>query len=346
MKAAVLYGREDLRVEDVPRLPLQTGEVRVRVEVALTCGTDLKVFKRGYHARMIQPPALFGHELSGVIEEVADQVADWRVGDRVVVANSAPCGVCFYCGHAQENLCEDLLFLNGAYAESIVVPSRLVLRNMVRLPDGMAFRDAALTEPLACVVKGMEDLNLQRGQRVAIIGSGPIGLMFVALTADLGCAVTVFGRGTRRLEQATLLGAAQVVDIPRDTPVTEVAKAGRSFDAVIEAVGQPASWEQAVTLVRRGGVVNFFGGCPTGTTISLDTGLIHYSGLTLLASFHHTPATIRQALRFIEKGLIRAGDFVDGTCPLDELPDLFRSMAQGNRTIKTAVQTGVTPSAK
>src|SRR5580765_7394244 len=179
MKAAVLYGKEDVRVEEVIPAPLKSGEVRIRIEAALTCGTDLKVFKRGYHAKMIVPPAVFGHELAGVISE--SQAPEWHIGERVVVANSAPCGECFYCRNNQENLCDDLLFLNGAYAESIVVPARLVAKNLLHLQPGTSFRDAALVEPLACVVQGVEETKLSRGQRVLVVGAGPIGLMFVAL---------------------------------------------------------------------------------------------------------------------------------------------------------------------
>ena len=156
MKAAVLYGQEQVRVEEVTPVPLKNGEVRIQIEAALTCGTDLKVFKRGYHAKMIIPPAVFGHELAGIISEVHSEVQGWNVGDRVVTANSAPCGTCFYCQNCQENLCDDLLFLNGAYAESIVVPARLVQKNMLRLKGATAFRDAALTEPLACVVRELK----------------------------------------------------------------------------------------------------------------------------------------------------------------------------------------------
>src|SRR3954469_8119946 len=159
MKAAVLYGKEDVRVEEIQPQPLRPGEVRIQIEVALTCGTDLKVFKRGYHAKMIVPPAVFGHELAGTIEE--SHSAQWEPGTRVVVANSAPCGDCFYCQNGQENLCDDLLFLNGAYAESIVVPARIVEKNMLRWTPATSFRDAALVEPLACVVQGIEDCKLR-----------------------------------------------------------------------------------------------------------------------------------------------------------------------------------------
>ena len=194
MKAAVLYGKEDIRIEEIAPAPLKAGEARIQIEAALTCGTDLKVFKRGYHDRMIVPPAVFGHELAGIISEIAPDVSGWSVGDRVVVANSAPCGACFFCRNAQENLCDDLLFLNGAYAESIVVPARFVQKNLLRLKPETAFRDAALVEPLACVVQGIEEARLKGGQRVLLPGAGPIGLMFVALARHSGCEVTVAGR--------------------------------------------------------------------------------------------------------------------------------------------------------
>jgi len=345
MKAAVLYGKEDVRVEETQPQPLKPGEVRIRIEAALTCGTDLKVFKRGYHAKMIVPPAVFGHELAGVISEVQSpkpkvQSPEWRAGDRVVVANSAPCGECFHCKHHQENICDDLLFLNGAYAESIVVPARIVQKNLLRLKDSTAFKDAALMEPLACVVQGIDDVKARAGQHILVLGAGPIGLMFVALAKNLGCNVTVAGRRAARLEAAKKLGADHVIDIgDGNNLVAKVRKASTElFDIVIEAVGQPAVWEASVHLVRKGGTVNFFGGCPSGTTVTLDTTLIHYSDLTLLASFHHTPRTIRRALEFIEAGVIKAADFVNGECSLNDLPQLLKSMTEGNRAVKTLVR--------
>lgn len=345
MKAAVLYGKEDVRIEEIKPAALKPGEVRIRIEAALTCGTDLKVFRRGYHAKMIVPPAVFGHELAGVISEVAEATCQvsgrrWSVGDRVVVANSAPCGECFHCRAQQENICDDLLFLNGAYAESIIVPARITSKNMLLLNSKTAFRDAALTEPLACVVQGIEDLKLRAGQHVLVIGAGPIGLMFVALAKELGCDVTVAGRRAARLEAAKNLGAAHVIDIGDGSDlVSRVRQATKEhFDAVIEAVGKPEVWEASVHLVRKGGKVNFFGGCPSGTTITLDTTLIHYSDLTLLASFHHTPNTIRRALGFIEAGVITANDFVDGECGLSQLPELLKSMTAGNRVVKTLIR--------
>jgi L-iditol 2-dehydrogenase len=342
MKAVVLQGPAQLTVEDLPERPLQSGEVRVRIEAALTCGTDLKVYKRGYHARMIQPPAVFGHEMAGVITEVDREVLGWRVGDRVVVANSAPCGQCPPCLRQQENLCDNLLFLNGAYAESVVVPRRVVERNLWKLSEATSFRDAALTEPLACVVLGVDEVKLQPGMRALVIGAGPIGLMFVALAAAMPCEVTVAGRGKNRLQTAHQLGAHRVLDVHDGDDLADSirSRCPKDFDVVIEAVGKPETWSAALQLVRKGGRVNLFGGCPSGTTIPLDTTRMHYLSLTLVSSFHHTPRTFHRALEFIERGVVRSSEFVDGECALSRLPELFRSMAAGNKAVKHLVSLG------
>jgi L-iditol 2-dehydrogenase len=189
-------------------------------------------------------------------------------------------------------------------------------------------------------VQGVGDSRLRAGQHVLVIGAGPIGLMFIALARHLGCSVTAAGRGKVRLETARHLGAERVIDTTGKPDLVAAIQAAdkRPFDVVIEAVGKPEVWEAAPRLVRKGGTVNFFGGCPSGTSVSLDTSLIHYSNLTLLASFHHTPRTIRRALELIEAGVIGAEHFVGGRCSLAELPELFKSMTAGNQVVKTLVQ--------
>src|ERR1700752_1279256 len=181
MMAAVLYGKEHLQVEPVAVPTLESGDILVPVKLALTCGTDVKVFRRGYHARMIVPPAVFGHELAGDIVAIGPSVTQFRVGQRVVPANSAPCTECFFCRRGLENLCEDLLFNNGAYAEYIRIPERIVRRNMYEVPEHVSYQDAALVEPLACVLRGLEECVVRPGDTVAVIGLGPIGMMFVRL---------------------------------------------------------------------------------------------------------------------------------------------------------------------
>jgi D-arabinose 1-dehydrogenase-like Zn-dependent alcohol dehydrogenase len=184
MQAAILHGREDVRIESVPVPKAAAGELIVEVGAALTCGTDLKVFRRGYHARMIVPPALFGHELAGTVVEAGKGVTEFARGDRVVALNSAPCGECYFCERGQENLCDDLLFNNGAYAEFIRIPARIVAKNTLRIPKHVPLEHAALTEPLACAVHGFEDSRPNRGDTVAVIGGGPLGLMILHVATD------------------------------------------------------------------------------------------------------------------------------------------------------------------
>src|ERR1039457_6375239 len=211
MQAAVLHGREDIRIEQVPIPKAETGELVVRVGAALTCGTDLKVFRRGYHARMIVSPALFGHELAGTVVEAGEGVTGFAAGDRVVALNSAPCGKCYFCLRGQENLCDDLLFNNGAYAEFIRIPARIVAKNTLHVPDHVPLEHAALTEPLACAVHGFEDSHPRPGDLVAVIGGGPLGLMILHVAALADCKVIAIVKHDGQVEAARQLGAAHVV---------------------------------------------------------------------------------------------------------------------------------------
>jgi len=340
MKAAVLYGREEVRVEEVAVPAIEKGDVLVRVRAALTCGTDVKVFRRGYHAKMIVPPALFGHELAGDIVKVGSHVESFRVGQRIVAANSAPCLNCFYCRKGLENLCEDLLFNNGAYAEYIRIPARIVQRNMYEIPPHLSYQDAALIEPLACVLKGLEETNVRPGDNVVVIGQGPIGLMFVRLAKVYGARVIALGRRQSQLDRAMRMGAHDaLINTDPDTVVREVKNltGGYGADAVIEAVGNPDTWELAVKLLRRGGTAQFFGGCPSDTRITLETQLLHYSEIKCVASFHHTPAYIRKALDVVSRGDITARDFVNREEPLTNLLDVLRHLMSHNGHMKTAI---------
>lgn len=341
MTAAVLYGKEQLQIETVDVPPIGPGDVLVRVRAALTCGTDVKVFRRGYHARMITPPALFGHELAGDIVALGENVTDFKIGQRVMAANSAPCGECYYCRRDQENLCSDLLFNNGAYAEYIRIPERIVRKNLHLLPDHVGYQDAALAEPLACVLRGLEESNLRPGDTIAVIGMGPIGMMFVRLAKSVyGARVIAIGRRQPQLDRAARMGADELIVNTEGTDVVGAVKRmteGRGADVVIEAVGLPELWELATRLLRRGGVVNFFGGCATGTEVHLDTHLLHYSELTCKASFHHTPALIRKALDSIGRRYITAKDFVNGVEPLTNLLEVMQHLMSHNGHLKTAI---------
>jgi L-iditol 2-dehydrogenase len=338
MMAAVLYGKEHLRVEPVSVPAISDTDILVRVKAALTCGTDVKVFRRGYHARMIVPPALFGHELAGDIVKIGAAVDGFHVGQRVVAANSAPCGECYYCGRGLENLCEDLLFNNGAYAEYIRIPGRIVERNTYEIPDHVSYQDAALAEPLACVLRGLEETSVRPGDTVVVLGLGPIGLMFVRLAHVYGARVIAIGRRQTQLDRAARMGAEELVLSDGDLEgAVRGMTAGRGADVAIEAVGHPDAWENAVKLVRKGGIVNFFGGCPCDSRVALDTSLLHYNEITCKASFHHTPAHIQKALACVSRGEITSRDFVNGVEPLVNLLEVMRHLMSHNGHMKTAI---------
>jgi L-iditol 2-dehydrogenase len=341
MEAAVLYGKEDVRIERVDVPVAADGEIVIRVHAALTCGTDLKTYRRGYHARMLVLPALFGHELAGIVHQAGPGVSAFQPGNRVVALNSAPCGVCYWCKHAQENLCEDLLFNNGAYAEYIRVPARIVAKNTLVIPEGVPFEHAALTEPLACVVRGLEESGARPGDSMAVIGAGPIGLLFIHAAALAGVEVIAVVKRDEQVLSAKSLGAAHVVQITTvDDPVASVRALTpdeRGVDIAIEAVALPQTWHWAVDMVRRGGVVNFFGGPAAGTRVDFDTNQLHYNDITLKASFHHTPAACRRAFELITSGSFHSGDFITGRAPLRELSDVFHRLMDRSNDIKTVI---------
>jgi L-iditol 2-dehydrogenase len=341
MQAAVLHGRQDIRIEDVPVPRAAPGELIVRVGAALTCGTDLKVFRRGYHARMIVPPALFGHELAGTVVEAGKGVEGFANGSRVVALNSAPCGQCYFCKRGQENLCDDLLFNNGAYAEFIRIPARITSKNTLIVPDHVPLEHAALTEPLACAVHGFLDSNPHPEDTVAVIGGGPLGLMMVHVAALSGCNVISIVKHDGQVEAARQLGAAHIIKSSSIQKAIRETRAltpnNRGVDIAIEAVGVPEAWEEAVEMVRKGGTVNFFGGCAVGTHVKLDTNRIHYSDITLRATFHHTPAICRKALDLIASGRFQAGAFITGHAHLYELNRVFEKLMNRSSEIKTAI---------
>jgi L-iditol 2-dehydrogenase len=340
MTAAVLYGKRDVRIEQIPIPRVEPGEVLVRIKAALTCGTDLKVYRQGFHARMIVPPSVFGHELSGVVEEVGEGVESFSPGMRVVTANSGPCNECFFCEKHLANLCENLQFINGAYAEFIKIPEPIVRQNLLILPESVSYREAALVEPLACVLRAVEKTGIEEGDTVVVIGIGPIGLMFVQVLKSLGVTVIALGNRSTQLTMAGVMGADYVVDSTKSNVVEQVRRitsGRRGADVVIEAVGQKETWQQAMGMVRRGGTINLFGGCPSGTHIPLDSTLIHYSEITIKANFHHTPRHIREALDAIHRGNLKAQNLITGEEHLAALGSVLERLLNRNGDLKIAI---------
>ena len=309
MKAIRYYAPLDIRYEDVEIKDPKDNEVQVRIEAALTCGTDVKTFKRGHPVLIKKTPSGFGHEFAGVVVKTGKNVFDFKIGDRVVAANSAPCGKCFYCLKKQYNLCENLDLLNGAYAEYINIPARIVEKNLLTIPDGLSFEKAAFAEPLANVVHGVERTDIQPGDIVGIVGIGPIGLMFARLAKLKGARVIAAGRNPLKLRLADEFAHAdEIIDLKKYQHPEKIFKSftdnGRGLDIAVECVGLPEIWEKMFSLVRKGGKVHLFGGCKSGTSINIDTKLLHYDEVKIISVFHHTPQYFRQALSLIADGHI------------------------------------------
>jgi len=340
MQAALLYGPRQVALETIPIPALGETDVLVRIEAATTCGTDLKVFVQGGHARMITLPAVFGHEFSGTVAAVGAKVKNFCQGMRVVANNSAPCYRCYYCRRNLPNLCDDLLFINGAYAEYIVVPERVVHTNLLELPDALPCTVACVTEPLACVLHCLDHATLHPGDTVVVNGDGPSGLMLAAMAAWRGARVILCGRAPQRLGLAEQFGVHAVVNYAAVPDQVEAVRAltdgGRGAEVAIEAVGRPEVWETTVAMVRKGGQAIFYGGCRRGTSIRLDTQALHYDQLLLQGVFHNTPYHVRLALHVLAAGILPGAALITTAVPLARLCDAFDLMLT-RQALKVAV---------
>ncbi|MBV9231870.1 MAG: alcohol dehydrogenase catalytic domain-containing protein [Chloroflexi bacterium] len=334
MLAAMFYGPMDVRMEERPVPQVGPGEALLQVAAATTCGTDVKTYRREHPLLFHRTPAGFGHEVSGIVAATGAGVTQCREGDAVAVANSAPCLQCFYCRRGRYSLCEDLLLLNGAYAEYLLVPERIVRQNLYLLPADTSFVAAAMAEPLACALHGIDASEIVRDDTVIILGSGPLGLLLTALTTLRGARVILTGRGAQRLALGHHFGANTVIDITGMSPeeqydaVRKEMANSRGADVVIEAVGTPETWTLAARLTRPGGLVNFFGGCPSGTQVTLETRPLHYGEITTKGVFHHTPAYFAEALDLITGHQVDVEALITARVPLASTLQVFDLLLQ------------------
>ncbi len=338
MLAALLYGQEDFRLEQVPEPTPAAGEVVIQVEAATTCGTDLKVWRRGGHAKMLTPPTLFGHEGAGRIVAVGAGVTKWQIGDRVVANNSAPCMKCFFCQRREYSLCPNLTWNNGTFAEYMKIPAPIVQHNLLQIPDQVPSVLAAMTEPLACVLHGISRSQVKPHDRVVVLGDGAIGLMFVAVLSEY-TEVILWGGNDKRLEIGKKLGAARTFNYHQVTDMTNTVRElteGWGADVVIEATGIPSVWEKAIACARPGATVNLFGGCPKDTTITVNTEQLHYSEITIKGVFHNTPDYVKSALSLIASGTISFDLMISEQRPLQDLEQVFMDM-KARKVIKVAM---------
>lgn len=340
MRATRFYGPEDLRMERIDIPEPKAGEILVKVKTALTCGTDLKAYRQGHPVMLGETyPVPFGHECAGIVEKVGPGVTKFTKGMRVVSANSAPCGTCFYCKKDQINLCENLEFLNGAYAEYIKVPASIVRTNTYQIPESLSFRHAAITEPFACAVHAYHRLGIKPEDTVVILGCGIMGLLFTAVAVHHGAKIVAIGRSEEKLDKAKKMGAQTIINVKNiENPVQAVLDLteGRGADFVVEAVGKTEAWDQAFKMTRKGGTVCFFGGCKKGSTYALDTYRVHYEEVRVQGIFHHTPYYFQKALQYIVEGVLDPDLLITNEISLDQVTEFFQNQAFAS-PFKTAI---------
>ena len=344
MLAVRFYKPGELRVEQVPIPKPGPGELVVKNAVALTCGTDVKMYRRGHP--LAKPPQVIGHEFAGTIAAVGMGVDRFKLGMKVVSVNSAPCGKCFYCLKHQPNLCERLdenivgFTLPGAYAEYVRIPERIVSQNTFQVPDGVALESAASLEPLACVVHGWDLVDQVTGGIVVIIGGGPIGLLHAQMARVNGArSVALCDVVQERLDEAKKIGVDTTINSTGENLTDRVLDLsnGRGADLVVEAVGRRETWEAAPTLTRKGGTVLLFGGCSSGTTVSFEAERIHYGELHLQGVFHHTPSAVERAFRLIVSGQILIKPLISHEMPLEDAAEALELMGSG-KALKIALR--------
>jgi L-iditol 2-dehydrogenase len=333
-KIAMCYGPLDVKVEERPIEAPRKGEIQVEVKVALTCGTDVKIYKRGYP--FLTPPFPLGHEFAGIIVDVGKGLDKSLIGKRVVTSNGAGCMSCFYCIRDTDNLCEGLednfdeyTQMGGGFAQYINVKAPIVKQNMKILPESMSFEQAAMVEPLSVALHGINMADIRIGDTVAIIGAGPMGLLKTQLAKIKGAKVIVIEKNRNRLEEARKKGADILIN-PEDftdivTEVRKIANDGRGPDQVIEAVGLPQTWELAIEMVRKGGTVVEYGGCASGTKITIDTTRLHYDEITIKGSYSTTAHEMEAAFNLLSTGVISVEDYISRTYSLDQVKDALEA---------------------
>lgn len=332
MRAHLLVRPGVLELHEVPLPVPDPDSVVLRVRAALTCGTDLKTFLRG-HPKFAMP-MFFGHEFAGEAALVGREVRGVREGDEIMAAPTAPCGHCFHCLREQENLCPHVMptMVHGAYAEYVKLPAHIVNTNLFPKPRGLAYVEAALLEPLACVLHALRGVSIRPDDTVLIVGAGAFALLhlLVLRLRKIG-RVIVVTRGVQRGLEAARLGADEVITGGAEGAHDQVLAltAGRGADVVIECTGQAAVWEAALGFVRPGGQVVLFGGCPSGSVVRFDAGRMHYDQVTIRSPFHFTPRDARRAYEVLAGGEFNGAALVSGRYPLERLPEALTRLQRG-----------------
>lgn len=343
MRAAMLYGVGDLRIETADIPEIKPNWVLIRVHACGVCPSDTRIYS-GIEGKA--PPAHFklpripGHEWAGEIVQVGADVKNWKIGDRVVFNMRKPCGVCYYCQHGLSNKCvsgEDRSRPSGGFCEYAVGVDGMIHR----IPDNVSYEEASFAEPLSCCVNGSKQANIQIGDDVVVIGTGQIGLMHIQLAKASGARVIAVDRIASRLEVAAKLGASVVIDGSKEDAIQKVKELtdGRGADSIILAVGSKPVADMGIKMVRIGGTVVFFASThpESEAILPLDMNELHWSQAFLTGAHNYTTDDYRIALKYIFDGTVKVKPLISHYLPLEETKQGF-DITVGRKGLKVMIQ--------
>jgi L-iditol 2-dehydrogenase len=343
MKAAMFHGPEDVKLEETDVPEISDYEILVKIRASTTCGTDRKLYlrKTKKYPSYFTPPSIFGHEIAGEIHKIGKNVEGYEIGQRVFVHDSAPCLKCFYCKIGRHSLCENITWSWGTWTEFLRVQKEIIqCGNLVKIPENLSFAEAALTEPLSCVLMGVERSNIGLGDTVVINGAGPIGLFWTNLVRNKGAKIIQTDLSDERLKIAKKLGADIILNVNEEDDIIKAVKNctedNRGADIAVEAIGYPETWETTIKMARKGGLVTLFGGPPPTSEIKVNTGLLHYDELTLIGVFHTTPRYVQASMNLLANKKIDTDIFITEERKLDDLDKILDNLVN-QKGIKTAI---------
>ncbi len=341
LKAAVYHGPLNIKIEDIPEPSCGVNDVIVKVKACAICATDVKTILKGH--KLIKPPTVLGHEISGIVYKVGENVDYIEEGSRVVVGPYAPCGYCYYCLKGKETLCENLFKQGlepGGFAEYVKVPEAIAKKCLIKISNNVSFEEASLTEPLACCIKGLREAEFKPGDNILVIGCGPIGLMHTLLSKCFGARQIIAADiDEKRLEYASNFGADITVNPIKQSLEDEVKKYTRGIGVDIVMVDVPKfdAVKEAFKCVRKGGVICLFAGLPPmESQMPIDLNQIHYFEVKLVGSFGFTPRDFHLAYRLIESRRIDVSKLITHRIKLEQLLQGIE-LVKSHRALKVVV---------
>jgi len=333
MKAAIVYGKNDVRVEDVEIPKTNENEVLVKIEYAAICPSDMRYY---LGTKEVKGPMILGHEASGIVVEVGKKVSKFKVGDRVVINSDYKCGTCYYCKRGLQNFCKNQITSDGCFAQYKAVPET----SLYNISEETDMQEACCTEPLACVLNGSNRANIKLGSTVAIIGAGPIGLMHLQIARLKGASkVIVFEPIDFRREIALKLGAAEAYPMLSKEVLTRISEETDSLlcDSVIVTVGIPSVMEEAISLVANNGTLLYFAGVHPHKLISIDPNIIHYRQIAITGSSDYPLEYFETALNLISKKQVKIKPIISDIFPIREAKKAFENIVN-KRALKTLIK--------